>query len=47
MDQKFAIYVRKSKLTDKGNSIQVQIDKCRAHIYSEFDVPSTDKNTDV
>ena len=47
MEKKFAIYVRKSKLTEKGNSIQVQIDKCRAHIYSEFDVQSTDENTDI
>ena len=47
MDKKFAIYVRKSKLTEKGNSIQVQIDKCRAHIFSEFDVQSTDENTDI
>ncbi len=47
MDKKFAIYVRKSKLTEKGNSIQVQIDKCKAHIYSEFDVQSTDENTDI
>lgn len=47
MEKKFAIYVRKSKLTEKGNSIQVQIDKCRAHILSTFDVQSTDENTDV
>ena len=47
MKNKYAIYVRKSKLTEKGNSIQVQIDKCRAHIYSEFDEPSTDENTDI
>lgn len=47
MEKKFAIYVRKSKLTEKGDSIQAQIDKCRAHIYSEFDVVSTDENTDI
>ena len=47
MKSRYAIYVRKSKLTEKGNSIQVQIDKCRAHIYSEFDEPSTDENTDI
>ncbi len=47
MDKKFAIYVRKSKLTEKGNSIQVQIDKCRAHILTTFDVQSTDENTDI
>ncbi len=47
MEKKFAIYVRKSKMTDKGDSIKTQIDKCRAHIYSEFDVQSTDENTDI
>lgn len=47
MEKKFAIYVRKSKLTDKGDSIQSQIEKCRAHIYSQFDVKSTDQNTDI
>ena len=47
MEKKFAIYVRKSKLTEKGNSIQVQIDKCRAHILTAFDVQSTDENTDI
>ena len=47
MEKKFAIYVRKSKMTEKGDSIKTQIDKCRAHIYSEFDVQSTDENTDI
>ena len=47
MEKKFAIYVRKSKMTDKGDSIKTQIDKCRAHIYSDFDVQSTDENTDI
>ena len=47
MEKKFAIYVRKSKMTEKGDSIKTQIDKCKAHIYSEFDVPSTDENTDI
>ena len=47
MEKKFAIYVRKSKMTEKGDSIKTQIDKCKAHIYSEFDVQSTDENTDI
>lgn len=47
MEKKFAIYVRKSKMTEKGDSIQSQIEKCRAHIYSQFYVQSTDENTDI
>ena len=39
-----AIYARKSKLTNTGESIAIQIDKCQSYIRS---LPSYDDNTEI
>lgn len=39
---KIAIYSRKSKLTDRGESIQNQVDMCKNYIFAHFDVSEKD-----
>lgn len=40
--RKIAIYVRKSKITEQGNSIEVQIEKCRRYAYYRYDAKDED-----
>ncbi len=43
-DRKVAIYVRKSKVTETGKSIEIQKEKCKALAISRFDIEDEEKD---
>ena len=44
-NRKIAIYVRKSKVTETGKSIDIQIEKCKSLAFTKYEID--DDNNDI